>query len=298
MTVNTVSLGTPYRWLGEAFAACRAHTRVLLGAASLLVLVSLLPSLLQLLIEAALQPSLPARLVLQAVFLLIGLVLLPPVTGGFYRLLHALDQGQAATPGDVFAVFRDGATARRLIVTNLLFVLATIVVVVGLALAFGGTALVDYLRALSALQPGATTLPAFPSGLFSLLSVLAILAMVITTAQQLAAVQVALSERTPLAAAGDGLLVALRNIGAWLLFYLPLAVLGFVAMVVVALVVGLVGVMLSAVSPTMAGIVLVPVFLLLMLVMYALLFSFYYRAWRDTLGAGTLPATSDHQIAA
>jgi hypothetical protein len=48
----------------------------------------------------------------------------------------------------------------------------------------------------------------------------------------------------------------------------------------------------------MAGIVLVPVFLLLMLVMYALLFSFYYRAWRDTLGAGTLPATSDHQIAA
>lgn len=298
MTVNKIRLATPYRWLGEAFGLCRAHPRVLLGAASLLTLVALLPSVLQMLIETALHPSVPVRLVLQAVFLLVGVLVVPPVTGGFYRLLHALHEGRPASALDVLAVFRDRDAARRLVITNLLFVLLAIVLVVGLALAFGGDALVDYFRALSALQPGASQLPPFPPGMFGLVSLLVIIALVISTGQQLAAAQVALSARAPLTAAGDGLQVALRNIGAWLLFYLPLAVLGFIAMVMVVLIVGLAFTLLSAISPALAGMVLVPVFLLAMLVLYALLFSFYYLAWRDTLGGDAAPPAPAHQIAA
>ena len=298
MTAKKIDLAAPYRWLGEAFGLCRAHPRVLFGAGCLLTLVALLPSLLQMLIEAALQPSLPTRLVLQALFLVIGLVLLPPVSGGFYRLLHALHEGRPAMATDVFAVLRDSDAARRLIITNLFFVLLAVTLVVGLALAFGGAALFEYFRAMAALQPGATQLPALPPGLFWLISLLVILALVITTGQQLAAAQSALSTRAPLAAAGDGLRVALRNIGAWLLFYLPLGLLGFIAMVIVVLVVGLVFTLMSAINPMLAGVLLVPVFVLLMLVMYALMFAFYYLAWRETLGGEATPAPSGHQIAA
>ena len=37
MSSRHISLGTPYRWLGEAFAMFRAHTGVLFGAALLAV---------------------------------------------------------------------------------------------------------------------------------------------------------------------------------------------------------------------------------------------------------------------
>ncbi|MEO7251664.1 MAG: hypothetical protein ABIW30_03530, partial [Arenimonas sp.] len=138
MSINTVSLAAPYRWLSEAFALCRAHARVVFGATSLLMVFALMPTLLQLILEAALQPSLTVRLGIQILFTVIGLFLLPPVVGGFYRLLHALSEGRPARPTDVLAVFADGPTARRLIATNLVFILVTVLVVVALGLAFGG----------------------------------------------------------------------------------------------------------------------------------------------------------------
>ena len=98
---------------------CRAHPRIVFGAASLLMVVALLPSLLQLLLAAALQPSATARLVLQALFSVVSLIVFPPLVGGFYRLAHALHQGRPASPLDLFAMFRDTGAARQLIVTNL-----------------------------------------------------------------------------------------------------------------------------------------------------------------------------------
>ena len=296
MTVKTVSLGTPYRWLGEAFALCRGHSRVLFAASSLLMMVALLPSVLQLLIETATHPSAGAWATIQVVGFVVGLVLVPPMTGGFYRLVHALHEGRAARAFDLLAVFQDPTGARRLIVTNLMFVLVAVLLGVGLAFAFGGEALLEYLRTIASLQPGATQLPPLPAGLVPLLSVLLVLAMVIMTAQQLATAQVALSGCSPLVASGDGFKVAVRNIGALLLFYLPLAVIAFVLMMVFILVAVLLGWMLSVISPLLAAALVVPLALGFVLLLYAVMFTFFYHAWRDTLGPGTT-LEPDHQIA-
>lgn len=297
MTMKKVSLGGPYRWLGESFAMCRAHPRVLFGAGSLLMLVALLPSMLQLLLEAALHPSASVGWALQALFSLVSLILFPPVVGGFYRLVHALHAGQPANAFELFAVFRDATATRHLIVTNLVFILVSIVLLLGVALAFGGEALLEYLRALAALQTGATALPPFPEGLLPLLVVLLILGLVIMTAQGLATAQVAISGISPFAAIGAGFAVALRNIGSFLLFYLPLALVAFIAMLAFVLVAVLLGAMLSVVNPMLAAVLIAPVSMLLVLLMYALMFTFFYHAWRDTLGSDEI-TPSDHQIVA
>jgi hypothetical protein len=297
MSIKTVRLGAPYRWLGESVSLCRAHPRVLFGAASLLMLVALLPTLLQLLLEAALKPSITVMWVLQGVFTVIALVAFPPIVGGFYRITHALREGRSANALDLFAVFQDGVAARQLIVTNLVFVLLSIVLLLGLAYAFGGQDLIEFLRAMSALQPGARELPALPDGLLPLLSALMILAMVIMTAQGLATAQVAISGSLPFAAIGAGFGVALRNIGSFLLFYLPLAVLAFVMVLVTVLVATLVGMMLSVISPLLAAALFVPLSLLLVVLLYAVMFTFYYHAWRDTL-CSEATIQPDHQLAA
>jgi hypothetical protein len=175
---------------------------------------------LQLLLEAALQPSATARLVLQALFSVVSLIVFPPLVGGFYRLVHALHQGRPASPLDLFAMFRDTGAARQLIFANLSFILISIVLLVGPALAFGGEDLLEFLRAMATLQPGATALPPFPDGLMSLMAVLLIVALVIMTAQGLATAQIAVRD----AARGDRRGFGWpAHVGAFLLFYLPLA---------------------------------------------------------------------------
>lgn len=299
MSVKTVSLATPYRWLAEAFALCRAHPRVVFGAASLLMVFALLPTLLQLLLEAALQPSLTMRLGIQIVFSVIGLFLLPPVVGGFYRVLHALSEGRPAQAKDVLAVFAEASTARRLIATNLMFMLVSVLVVIALGLAFGGKGLLDFFATLAARAPGSTALPPpLPPGVLPLLSTLMIAFMVISTAQTVASAQIALSSRAPLSAIGDGFQVALRNIGAFLLFYLPMALIGSVLMLIVGLIAALLAALFAMLSKVLAVLVLVPLVLGLMLLLYALMLGFFYRAWRDTLGGDSVaPAEPQHQIA-
>lgn len=297
MTGKSVGLGAPFRWLAAAFAMCREHARVLFGAASMLMLVALLPSLGQLLVEAALQPSPTSGMVIQAIFTIVSLLLFPPVVGGFYRIVHALHEGRAAHSFDLFAVFQDAAATRNLIVTNLIFVLASIAVIVGLAYAFGGQPLFDFLRTASTLKPGATEVPALPEGMLALLFSMAILLMVIATAQGLATAAVAVSGLPALAAVAEAFKLALRNSAVFLLFYLPMSVLGFIVFMVFALVAVLIGTVLSLANPILAAALLAPVTLAMVLVLYALMFTFFYYAWRDLFGiaSGQLP---DHQIAA
>jgi hypothetical protein len=297
MTARKISLGAPYRWLGEALAMCRAQPRVLSGAASLLLLVALLPSMLQVVLETALRPSINGQLALQAFFSLLSLVLFPPAVGGFYRLAHCLHAGRPANAFDLFAVYRDAGAARQLIVTNLIFVVASLVLLLGLALAVGGEPLLEFLRAMATLKPGATGLPPFPDGLLPLVAVLLIIAVVILTAQGLAMAHVAISGAPPLPAIGAGFGVALRNIGALLLFCLPLAVVALVVVLAFAVVAVLVGAMLSVINPMLAALLIVPVSMVLVLLVYALMFTFFYHAWRDTL-ASTEAVQDDHQIVA
>ena len=90
----------------------------------------------------------------------------------------------------------------------------------------------------------------------------------------------------------------MRNIGAFLLFYLPVAVIGFVVMLIVGLIAGLLAMLFALISKVLAVLVLLPLVLGMVLLLYALMLGFFYRAWRDTLGGASIaPAEPQHQIA-
>src|ERR671912_2225501 len=135
MSIRTVSLGSAYRWLGEALATCRAQPRLLFGAACLLLVAALSLSLIQAAIEAIVPLPLIGRALLQA---LLSLVLFAPVLGGFYRLVDAVHHARPAAPSELFALFGDRDASLRLVGTQLLFALLAMVVLGVPAYVFGG----------------------------------------------------------------------------------------------------------------------------------------------------------------
>lgn len=286
MTVKVVALGAPFRWLADAVAQVRANPRPLFGAGAWLLLVALLPTLLQLLAGAAIQTSTVLRTVLQLVFTLTALVVLPPMMGGFYRLVHALREGRPGNAADVFAVFRDSAATRRLVLNNLAFLLVMIVVIVGLSFAFGGQELLAYFSTISTLKPGTTQLPPMPDGLLPLIGVLMLLMILINTAKELATMQVALAGRDPLSAIGQGFKAAALNFGALLLFFVPVALLGFIVASLFMLVAALLATALALVHPALAALLIMPVTLAVGLVAYSMIYVFFYQAWLDMLADG------------
>lgn len=294
-----ITLSTPYRWLGEALAMCRQHPAAFMGAASVLLLLGLLPAILQRVAASILPQTLFLQLL---VYVLFSLLLLPPIVGGFYRLTHSARQGKAVTMWDLFPILSDGPAARRLVGTNLVFFFLLLLFVVAPVVALGGAQLTAFLAALAALQPGATQLPTMPSGLVPLLVGAALVTLVINTAKELALAQASLGDRSPLAATADGFKVALRHAGAFLLFYLPVAALAFLGFMALALVAVLIGAVLSLISPMLTYLLIVPVAVGVGLAYYAIVFAFFYSAWRDTLAEGEPDIASvqdtTHQIEA
>ena len=280
----------PWRWLQQATALLRAHPRAIAGATAQLLAVALSPSIVQLALASA-SPQLA-----QVLALLLSLLLYPPAVGGYFRVLDALARGDA--PPTLFAIFGDARAVRRLVLCNLVFASGALLVVSLLAWALGGDALMAFLQQLSTLKPGATKLPPLPPGALPLVVSLLLFGAGLVSAQGLAYVELALAERAPLAAIAAALRATLRNYGVLLLFYIPVAVLGFLVFMLVALAAVLLGSLLSLLSAALAPIVVLACGLLLALAMYALLFAFFYFAWRELFGQPLPPAAPVHEIAA
>jgi hypothetical protein len=281
-------LARPYRWLAEALQLCRAHLALFLVAASAMLLIALLPALLQKVAASVL----PNTLVVQVgIYVLFSVLLLPPVTGGFYRLADAAQRGQDVRPAQLFDVLGDGPASARLVLVNLVFLLLLVLGVIMPVAAIGGQPLAEWLRQMLTLAPGATTLPPMPPGTGSLFAGALLLTLLINTAKELAMAQAALSTRAPLQAVADGFGVALRHAGAFLLFYVPVAILAMLGFFLLAMVAVMVGAVLSLVAAPLAYVVIMPVAVMLGLGYYALVFAFFYRAWRATLAddAGATP---------
>lgn len=285
MTVRSISFGAPFAWLAASFEAVRKDSGTTLGATALLMLVILVPAVIQQVVLTVMQPlTLGTGLAIQAITLVISTLLVPPLIGGYFRLLHAREAHQPVRATDVFALFQDPAAAKRMIGTALIFL--AIYAVLGIAANFAvGGYLAEFFKVLASAQPGKP--PAFPpppTGLLPWCVLFVFLAMVLMTAYMLALAQAALSGRSPIEAIADGFAATVRNLGAFMLFYLAMFVLGLFAMVILGLVVGLIAVLFGLISPVLAIVVITPIYLLLMLMVYVVIFGFNYYAWRGTLG--------------
>jgi hypothetical protein len=285
---------TPWRWLQQATALLRARPRALLGATSLLLAVALAPSVLQLAL-AGLSPAFA-----QVLSVLMSLLVYPPAVAGYYRLLHALVQGGNPAPSSLFAVFNDGACVRRMIIANIIIVCGALLFFSLLFWAFGGEQILGFLRQLAALQPGAKDLPTPPAAIVPLTVVVMLFGAAMMTVQGLVFAELALGWRPPLSAIGSALRTTARHFGLLLLFYVPVSVLAFLGFMFVALTAALFGAALGLLAPALGSLVVIMASLLVALLLYALLFSFFYFAWRELSGEAPPPSAPDaqHEIAA
>jgi hypothetical protein len=289
MTARTVSMGAPFRWLMKAVDVGRRNPRALFGGFALLILVGLVPSAVQLGLQAALADSPQLMMSLYLLVVLASLVLMPPLTGGAIRLLHACETGQPASATDVFSGYSDRAFAVRMILTALLLLLVYLVVFGLLFVVMPGKEFMVELFARSLAtppggQPDMSNMPAFPpSFLLWMLGASAVM-LVLTHGYLLAFTQAALAGHGPFDAVLQGFKATFKNVLPLIGFTLVAMIVGFVAMLVVALVIGLLAGVLMLASPVLAGVVLLPIYLGFVLVMYVVMFGFYYHGWREIFG--------------
>jgi hypothetical protein len=297
MTVKSISFDAPFAWLAASVESLRKDSGALFGATALLLMVVLVPAVIQQVLLKVMQPmTMGTVLVIQAFFLVISTLVVPPVMGGYYRILHARAQGLAMQPATVFALFREPAAAKRMIGTELIFLAVSVAMLLAMYFAVGGY-VGELMKVIAAATPGKTPeFPAPPSGFLLWVMLFAFVGMIVMTARTLAFAQAALGSRSPIEAVGDGFAAALRNLGAFIVFYLAICFAGFLFLLVFALVIGIITVVLGYISPILVLAVIVPIYLVLVLAICVVLFGFNYQAWRGTLGDDNAPV--EQQIAA
>ncbi len=281
-------------WLRDGLNAGRANPRALFGGGSLLMVAALVPSFLQGLAHALLQPGPAAAAGIAALATVLAVALLGPLMGGYLRLIDAAVHGRPAHPADVLAPFRNAADARRMIGFSFAMLLVQLGALSLLGAMFGGVLqnlqdwyvqAVDVLR--SARPGGQPQLPALPAGLAGLFSLAGLFALFVAGVFAVGLGQLALRGHGVGTAVLEGLAGAARNLAPLLV----LAVFAIVLLMAAGFALGLVAGILGLLHPLLAVAAFLPLYMLFLLTLYVVMFGVMYHLWRDVAG-GESPAAS------
>lgn len=284
-----------FHWLRRAIHVGRHNPRALFGAASMLMAVWILPTVLQLALHTAFKPGEGAAIVIAALMTLLSMATLVPLMGGYLRLLDASERGRPAHASEIFQIFRAGHVWRTCIVFSLLMLMVHLAVASALVSQLGNGVVDWYLDVMQRLQQAQETgakppvLPDLPDGAVGLLGLGSLWMLLFGCAFAIGLGQVALMGRGARSALVDGFAGTVKN----LLPLLVMAVLGFGAMMVVTvalvMVMVVVGGIAGLVHPLLAMAVFLPLYVAFLTVLYAVLLSVMYQVWRDIAGEGDAP---------
>ena len=121
MQTRSMGPGAGWRWLSRAVDLGRHDSKALFGAAALMLLVALVPSLVQQLVLMAVGPD-NVNVVLGVALagMLVMLVVFPLLIAGFLRVIDAAENGRPTRALAIFDTFRAGNHRGRIIGTGLL----------------------------------------------------------------------------------------------------------------------------------------------------------------------------------
>lgn len=312
MSIRPTGFLDPFRWFTRALDIGSGQPLPVMTAIAVLVLVAMVPGLPVQVMQMAGQPP-PLALVLgsQVLALAIAVTIVPALTGGVYRVFRRSERGEPAHGGQVMEAFRDGS-ALSLVLVNLLLIGLNLILVllmvgtIAVLLADQFPALVAWVPEIVAWQqkvgadPAAAgaAMPPMPGadGVAILATVGGValaftpLLLLVAVGGGLAIADVALRGTSPVSALRRGLGAAFLGAPGWLAFFLVLIIVGGLALMLIAVILTMVIGLLAAVSPLLAALIGVPVYLVAMLVGYALGLGTLYHAWRETLDDDTAPA--------
>lgn len=301
MTTRTMGPAAGWRWLLNAVNLGGGNPRAVLGGAGLLMLVALVPTVVQLVVQNGLGiTSVAPTIALMVLSLAYSLLVMGPLSAGYLRLLQAGEAGVPTRANAIFDIFNDRGTVARVIGLLLALFAIVLVLLAAVMAVFGADFFMQVAAVMEALENQssgtAPALPPMPSGLGALMGLVFILGMFFNGAYAIAMGQVALGGRSVGQALGDGLLGALRNLLPLLVLSIVGTVLGFVALLVLGLVVGVLVVVGGLVHPALGMALAAPVYLAMMVMLYVVMFGIMYCIWRDVCG-GQPDAGSGHEVA-
>ena len=237
---------------------------------------------------------------LYAVILLVALILVPPFIAGWFVLTGKLADGQSASVGDLFSGYGDGARWKKLIAFGLIGAVLNVAVQGGyilicMALGVGSDDIGQFMSAQLSNDPEA--MAGLSAGFWAAYAGIILIGSVLQTAFMLGFCQAALTDTGAMDSVKDGFAATLKNLGSLLLFMLTMLLVVIVAALVIGLVAGLLIAALSMLNSSIALALGAVLYILLLLFIYPLMFSFQYLFWRDVLGGGNKAAVvSDSEV--
>jgi hypothetical protein len=315
MSARNVSFATLFSWIPDSFRLVGRGPGTLAASAALMFVGFVLISIPMWLgmgsaMRAAaagtevpgvnpLAGNMTTFLVSYAITLLLSLLVFPPVSVGWFRIMRALDARQPTRATMLFDGFRDAWV--RSVLLSLLGLAGLLVVAIALGLALAGplsTYIQQTTAAQAAILAGGQAQPVLPSGSLVLgYLIFVLLMMVWQFACSIAIGEVALQGAGPVDALGRGIAATLRNVHKLFLFVLILVVAGLVFALVLGL---LIAVLMFALSLLGEAAIMVGMFLLyipLFLLMYPLVFAGMYLAWKSMLGEAP-PSSAEAEVVA
>jgi hypothetical protein len=286
-----------FRWLMNAINLGRNNPKAVFGAAALSMVLMLVPSLLTVPLQMTGTQSAGRMAAVIAISMLFGL-LLAPLYGGLLSIIDAAERGRPAKATDVFAPYRAGGGAVRMIgfALGMLVVYAAIVAIV---LGVVGTGIIHwYTEVLAAQAAKSTTMPALPAGFGTAVALFAVFWLLVMGVYAVGFGQVALAGRSPLAALKDGFVGSIKNLLPLLMLVVGLFVAWIAVALAVIVLVGIAALLAKLVGAWVLFVVAVPVYIALILALYVVMFGVMYFMWRDVCGGSDMGAETVGAMAA
>lgn len=305
MQIRAMGPGAGWRWLRRGINLGAHNPRAIFGAAALLMLVALVPSVIQLVAQLGFGLQGRALLSVVGVVMLVSLVVYPLLIGGFLRIIDASEHGRPTRATALFDTFRGGHGGGRMIGFGLLMAAVYLVVFLLVLRAFGSEFLNWYWQVVnlaSAQQPGQldpASIPPMPAAVADNFGrVVALGSVCILFLAGIYAIgfgQVALAGRGVGGAMADGIVGTLKNLLPLLVLVLCAIVLGLLLLFGVGLLVMLLAALGALVHPSLSMVLALPVYVGMLLVLYVVIFGVMYHLWRDVCGAP--PAPREDEVA-
>ncbi|MGN2254168.1 hypothetical protein ACFWZ4_12370 [Frateuria sp. GZRe12] len=286
MTTRSKGPGAGLGWLTRGIDVAFRHPRPLMGGAGLLLVACLLPSLATLPFQwHAMQPGAQPNPVmfggLMLFSMLLGLLVVP-LYAGYLQMVDAAARGQRPHARDIFKPYAQGQAPR--LMGYALVLMAVFVALFALVLLAAGGGLVGWYMQAIAAQANHLPPPGLPAGFMSTFALLMVLWLFMMGFYAISLGQVSLGNRSVFGSIGDGVAGALKNVLPLLVFALSLVLVWIVATIALVLLVLVVGLLAKLVGMWLVFVLAIPLYVLMVLVMYAVMFGMMYHLWRDVCG--------------
>lgn len=298
MQTKTMGPGAGWRWLVRGFNLGRHNAKALFGAAALVMLVAMLPSVAQYAVLALSGGDDPQVAMLSAVVAMAVLaVVFPLLVAGFMRIIHASESGLPTRALAVFDTFRAGQGRGRIILVGIALLVVYIALFALVLFLAGGGIAAWYWEVMTLAQSGdpGATIPPMPDGFGRLMAFMLLVMMICAGLYAIGFGQVAINGRSVGESLADAFSGTLKNVLPLLVLTLVGVVALFVAILAVGLVVALLLMLGSLVDPIVGLVLVLPLYLGFLVAMYVVMFGVMYYIWRDVCepDAPVAPAESN-----